>query len=109
MKINQLITGWVQYFKYGEMKTIMNRIDEWTRRRLRAIRWKEWKKVRTKQKNLMKLGINKRKAWEWANTRKSYWRIAFSWILTKTLNNQYWYDEGYKGFWKYYNFVRNNI
>ena len=41
------------------------------------IRWKEWKKTKTRYKNLIKLGTDRAKAWEWANSRKAYWRISF--------------------------------
>ena len=56
----------------------MERIDAWYRRRLRMVIWKQWKKIKTKWRNLIKLGIEKYKAWEYANTRKSYWRTAKS-------------------------------
>ncbi|NTU89492.1 MAG: hypothetical protein HGA54_06260 [Actinobacteria bacterium] len=49
--------------------------------------WKQWKKVRTKFKALRKLGISKSQAWEWANSRKVYWRIAGSGVLDRALNN----------------------
>lgn len=107
-KLNQLITGWVQYFKYCNMQSLLKEIDEWTRRRLRAVRWKEWKKVRTKKQNLIKLGLEKSKAWEYANSRKKYWRISSSWILHKTLTIQYWKSQGFKGFYNYYSTVRIN-
>ncbi len=108
LKIKQLIQGWIQYFKLAEMKQLMTEIDKWTRRRLRAVRWKEWKKISTKHKNLVKLGINKYKAWEYANSRKKYWRISLSWILTITLTNQYWTNQGYLGFLNYYNVVKSS-
>lgn len=82
-----LITGWVNYFKLADMKMLLLEIDEWCRRRIRSMYWKQWKKVRTKLRALIKLGIPKDKAWEWANTRKAYWRIAHSWILTRALGN----------------------
>ena len=41
--------------------------------RLRMVIWKQWKRIRTKCANLIRLGIPKSKAWEWANTRKGYW------------------------------------
>ena len=47
-------------------------------------------KVKIKYKNLMKLGIKKGKAWEWANSTKAYWLIAKSPILSRALDNQYW-------------------
>lgn len=43
----------------------------------------------SKQSDLTKLGINKYKAWEYANTRKGYWRISNSPILSKSLNNKH--------------------
>ena len=51
--------------------------------------WKQWKKIRTKHDNLVKLGIGKRRAWEYANTRKSYWHSANSPILSRTLTTEH--------------------
>ena len=49
--------------------------------------WKAWKKVKTKVADLIRCGINKYQAYEWSNTRKGYWRIADSPILTRAINN----------------------
>lgn len=81
------INGWLEYFKLADMKNRLQRIDEWYRRRIRMCIWKCWKKVKTRFKNLLTCGIGKQKAWEWANTRKGYWRIADSAILHRALNN----------------------
>jgi group II intron reverse transcriptase/maturase len=105
-KLNQIIRGWVQYFKLADMKTVMQSIDEWLRRRIRMITWKRWKKVKTKFENLQKLGVAKEKAWEWANTRKSYWHTANSWILSTTLTNARFEKQGYLSLLKYYLEVR---
>jgi len=86
-KIKQLVVGWINYFKMADMKSWMRNIDEWLRRRIRMCYWKQWKKVSTKFKNLQKLGISKQKAWEFANTRKGYWRIAKSPILQRSITN----------------------
>ena len=86
-KLKQYITGWVNYFKLADMKMLMIETDEWYRRRLRMVLWKQWKRVRTRQANLTKLGIAKSKAWEYANTRKGYWHIANSWILSTSVTN----------------------
>ena len=106
IKLNQIIRGWVQYFKLADMKSIMKTIDEWIRRRIRMITWKRWKKVKAKFMNLQKLGAAKSKAWEWANSRKGYWRIASSWILCTTLTNARFEQQGYLSFLKYYLKVR---
>lgn len=87
-KLKQVIRGWVNYFKIANMKRIAQNLDEWIRRRLRMCYWKQWKKIKTKYDNLAKLGIENNKAWQFANTRKSYWRISNSPILAKSLNNK---------------------
>src|SRR5690625_6286745 len=56
--------------------------------------WKEWKLPRTKVRKLKGLGVPKGKAYEWGNTRKSYWRISNSAILHRTLGNSYWNSQG---------------
>ncbi len=96
LKLNQLIQGWGNYFKVGDLKRYASDLDAHIRRRLRACRWKEWKKVRTKYRNLMKLGISKEKALKNANTRKGYWRMSNSPILDRALNNDYWRNQGLK-------------
>lgn len=95
-KLNQYLVGWLGYYQLAETPTIFKELDGWIRRRLRMIRWKEWKKVKTKYKNLSKHGIKEGQAWEWANTRKSYWRTASSPILHRALGDQYWSDQGLK-------------
>lgn len=104
--LSQYITGWVHYFKLADMQSLLIRVDEWFRRRLRMVIWKQWKRIKTKGRNLIKLGINKYKAWEWANTRKGYWHTAHSWILTRTITNQRLKEAGYVFFSDCYQKVR---
>ena len=93
-RLNQVIRGWVNYFSLADMRRHCLLLDEWLRRRLRMCYWKQWKKVRTKIANLIRLGLSVRKAREYANTRKSYWHTANSWILSKTLTNAYFEKVG---------------
>lgn len=93
--LKQFITGWVNYFKLADMRQLMIETDEWYRRRLRMVFWKQWKRISTRQANLVKLGIARSKAWEHANTRKGYWHIANSWILSKTVTNERLRERGY--------------
>ncbi|WHE07388.1 group II intron reverse transcriptase/maturase [Thermoanaerobacterium thermosaccharolyticum] len=101
-RLNQITTGWVNYFGLADAKGIMRTLDEWIRRRLRACIWKQWKKIKTKYDNLIKLGLEKQKAWEYANTRKGYWRISHSPVLNITLTNKYFEGIGYKSLSKRY-------
>lgn len=71
------------------MKGLAKDLDRWIRRRIRMCFWKQWKKIKTKHDNLVKLGMKDNDAWKYANTRKGYWRISNSQILNKTLTNGY--------------------
>jgi group II intron reverse transcriptase/maturase len=93
--LKQYITGWVNYFKLADMKKLLPKVDEWYRRRIRMVIWKQWKKNRTRFRNLIKLGIAKYKAWEFANTRKGYWHIANSPILSTSITNDRLLQAGY--------------
>jgi len=105
-RLSSFIKGWVNYYKYADILGLMKRIDEWYRRRLRMVIWKQWKKIKTKGRNLIKLGINKYKAWEFANTRKSYWRTSRSPILQRSVTNERLMLAGYIFFTDYYKQVR---
>ena len=87
-RINQLIRGWVNYFKVGYMKGLLSRIDSHTRVRLRMCIWKKWKTAKNRRKNLIKLGMNKYEAYKNSHTSKGAIRIAYSWILTTTITNK---------------------
>ncbi len=85
------------------MKGLLLQTDEWYRRRLRMV---IWQRGRTKLRNLIKLGINKYKAWEYANNRKGYWRRANSPILTRTVTNERLKQAGYIFLSDYYRKVK---
>lgn len=102
LKIKQFIIGWVNYFSYADMKRLLKGIDEWLRRRIRQIYWKQWKKVKTRYKMLKHFGINEYKAWEFANTRKGFWRISKSPILNRSLDNKTIASLGYITLTDYY-------
>jgi len=107
-KLNEYTVGWINYFAVAKASSRITMLEEWTRRRLRACIWKQWKKVRTRSRNLIKLGVSKQKAWEYANTRKGYWRISNSPILKTTLNNKYIENLGYKSISKRYRLIHNS-
>src|SRR5699024_4189022 len=87
-RINQLIRGWINYFKVGHMKVLLRKIDSHTRVRLRMCIWKKWKTARNRRKNLIKLGMDKYNAYKNSHSSKGAIRIAYSWILTTTITNK---------------------
>jgi RNA-directed DNA polymerase len=106
LELKQAITGWVNYFSIADMGSLAKSLDEWLRRRIRMCFWKQWKKIKTKYDNLIKLGIAKSKAWEFANTRKGYWRISNSPVLSRTLTNEYLKKLGLSSIAERYSLVR---
>jgi RNA-directed DNA polymerase len=97
-EINRFTVGWTAYFRLADTPTPFEDLDEWLRRRLRQVRWKEWKRPRTRRRNLRALGISETNARQWACSRKGYWRIAGSKPLAVALSNDYWTDLGLQGF-----------
>ena len=94
-ELNVFTTGWLGYYSIADMRHRISALNRWTRRRIRMYLWKQWKKVSARFANLKRRGIPKGQAWEWANTRKGYWRIAHSWVLTRSLTNEYLASIGY--------------
>lgn len=94
-ELNTVLRGWFNYFRLGIRKSLVTTIDGWTRRRIRQMYWKTWKKISTRIKELEKLGINKDKAYQWGNSSKSYWRIAGSFILCRALTNKTIKEKGW--------------
>ena len=75
-KLNQVIRGWINYFRIADMKTYMTSISEHLRRRIRCIIWKQWKIPSKRIPALVKLGADKEQAKAIAYTRKSYWNTS---------------------------------
>ena len=84
-KLTQFIRGWVNYFAMADMKRLLMETDEWLRRKIRAIYWKQWKRVKTRYKMIAKFNLPDWKVHELANCRKGVWRAALmlNSVLTK--------------------------
>ncbi|WP_257674512.1 group II intron maturase-specific domain-containing protein [Clostridium felsineum] len=104
-KLKDFVTGWVNYFKLADMKMILTNTDRWLRRRIRMYIWKRWKKVKTRYKMLRKLGFDHNNARKYSCTRKGYWHIAKSQILSCTITDNRLRKAGYTFFLDYYKTV----
>lgn len=107
-EIRQLMNGWINYYGISEMKKFIMEINGWLKRRIRQYIWKQWKKPKTRRENLIQLGINKQKAYEWSNTRKGYWKISKSHILHRSLTDKELISRGYKDISIQYQLVHSN-
>ncbi len=105
LKLKQYVIGWVNYFKLANMKTLLLETDKWLRRRLRMFIWKRWKKIKTRFRRLKQLGYNHSNAIKYANTRKGYWHVAGSQILSCSITDDRLRKQGYQFFSDYYKTV----
>ena len=105
-KYQQFVRGWVNYFKLADMKKLLRETDEWARRRIRAVYWKQWKKIKTKYRMLKALGLEHWKAKELACSRKGCWRMAQ--VLNQIFSNKIIAKLGYTSMLDYYLIVCEN-
>ena len=99
--------GMVCLLRPGGHPSVFEQADEWLRRRLRQVSWKQCKPPRNRARNLRALGIPKQKAYEWTNSRRGSWRIAGSAPLHRALLSSYWSEVGLVGFKESYGRVRH--
>ena len=100
LKLTQFIRGWINYFSLADMKQVLRSTDEWLRRRIRAVYWKQWKKVKTRYRMIQKFGLPEWKVHEMANCRKGTWRAAI--MLNSVLTNKEIVSLGYMSMADYY-------
>ena len=102
MKLTQFVRGWVNYFLLADMKGLLRETDEWLRHKIRTIYWKQWKKVKTKFRELKRLGVEEEKAWICANMRNGNWYCGGYFVLQTAFNNKKLRELGYPTFTEFY-------
>lgn len=86
IEFKPVIQGWLEYFKIADIKSTCKVLDQLLRSRVRKLLWQKWQKIKTRMRNLVKLGVPKDKAYQWANSSKGACRIAHSPILNTSLS-----------------------
>jgi len=76
--LNRVLRGWVAYFRLAEVKTCFERLDQWVRRKLRCIVWRQWKTPRTRVQKLRELGVDLRREGTGAYARGPWWNAGAS-------------------------------
>ena len=107
-RLNLYTRGWLNYYSIADAKSFIQEMNERIGRKIRAYIWKQWKRVKCRFENLQRLGIPRSKAWEWANTRLGIWRIAGSWVMTRSITNKQLENLGYDDILKRYNVLHSN-
>ena len=105
-EVKRYMQGWLNYYGMAEMKNTLKEWDGWLRRRLRAYIWKQWKKPKTRYRNLLKLGIPKKYA-EWtARCRRGYWFVAGTTSVGRAISNERLVRAGYLGLSEAYESIK---
>ena len=93
-KISQYLRGWINYFGIAKGYQLCVDLDHWIRRRVRMAYWRQWRKPRTKVRNLMKLGVHVQAAVACGITSKGPWRSARAPGINQALSLKYLKTEG---------------
>lgn len=78
-RLNRYLTGWFAYYRYGCRHTLLKRLDEWIRRKLRCYRLKQCKRAIGISRFLQSLGVPEWQAWILALSGKGWWRLSLAW------------------------------
>lgn len=97
-KMGRIISGWVSYFRLSDAERQFKALDEWTRRRLRMVRWLEWKTTAHRYRMVRKLGYEFRGPEDRLIGAHYKWRASDSLQLKIALGNAYWEAQGYRSF-----------
>jgi RNA-directed DNA polymerase len=88
-ELSVYLIGWRGYFGYCQTPSVLRQLDEWTRRRLRAIAWKQWKRGSTRFVELRRCGVGRDLAAQTVGSPHGPWRLANSPTLTIALPNRF--------------------
>ena len=83
------LRGWINYFRYSEVKGIFNELDGWLRRKLRRILWKQWKRPKTRAKKLMQRGLSEATARQSATNGRGPWWNSGAAHMNKAVPKSY--------------------
>ena len=86
-KINEVLRGWINYYRQSFMKVKITKIGEWLRNAIRVVIWKQWKVPNKQIPSLVKLGINEEEAKGLTFCRRGYQYIAHSCVVHRAISN----------------------
>ena len=93
-ELNRYLRGWIGYFGKCQTPSVLQSLEEWVRRRLRSVIWKQWKRGTVRFAELVKRGVGKDLAAKTAGSAHGPWRLANSPALSIALPNVYFASLG---------------
>jgi RNA-directed DNA polymerase len=88
------LNGWQNYFSYCQTPSVLRGLDQWVKRRLRCVVWKQWKRGRVRFKELRNRGVGKDLAAQTAGSARGPWRLSWSPALHVALPDAYFVSLG---------------
>lgn len=106
-KLNTYLMGWIGYFRLAAAKKHCGELDGWIRRRLRMCLWKQWKKPKTRLRNLRALGVPEWAARKMAASQRGPWEMSRN--TNNALATAYWQKQGLKSLLERYMELRISL
>lgn len=94
-RLTSVMRGWLNYFQHATMKSKMQRIDGWLRRRLKCFRLKQCKRCIGIVRFLRKLKVEEKLCWKTGLSGKGWWRLSNSPAINIGMNNKWFEEQGY--------------
>ena len=104
--LSRAVVGWVNYYALADAGNHMKQLDEWLRRRMRQMAWKQWKTPKNRYRQLKTRGVSEYWAIRAGGTSKGVWRLSKSPPVHKALGNGYWRKVGLVSFSQQYELRR---
>ena len=94
LKLSQYMRGWIGYYGIAEGYRLCRELDHWIRRRIRCCFWKQWKTIRNRVRNLMRLGAKELDAILNGVSSRGPWRMSRTPVVNDALSNKWLADQG---------------
>jgi RNA-directed DNA polymerase len=93
-KLQSVLTGWVSYYRKSEVKKTFEELDQWIRRKLRALLWRQWKRHHKRARELIRMGIDRTRAWLCVSNGRGPWWNAGSSHMNQAFPSSYFTQLG---------------
>ena len=90
-ELTPVLRGWASYFSLVDVKRPLEALDQWMRRRLRCVIWRQWKRPQNRRRKLLALGLDEQRAWRSAGNGRGPWWNAGASHMNQALPRK-WFD-----------------
>lgn len=92
--LRPVLRGWANYFSFVDVKRPLEALDQWIRRRLRGLIWRQWKRSATRRRKLLALGLDDYRAWKSSGNGRGPWWNAGASHMNQALPRKWFHNQG---------------